>query len=274
MQEDDDIVELELWEEDDEPAIEHRVSLLTRVVHHPRLTAGSGALLVSFGIDLATRFDTTAVVLTLAASLMIGIKGDELLQSMIPGADQQAVRESAEHFADHLLGDDYPIYADQSVGAKLKRLFGRDRNPPLAMPKTERSNTVGKRERKAGLTLDRVLDLIEDGKLTDAQFFALLERLPDTIDADDYEDDDRDEDGATHAQNTASNEPVETPQDRKSTVRQYRLDAKQIAQFCALYPVHVANKDDALREVGANTAYRAHANEIIEEYKLLEKKKG
>jgi hypothetical protein len=79
---------------------------------------------------------------------------------------------------------------------------------------------------------------------------------------------------ATHAQNTALNRPQETTQTRNRPVKQYRLSAKQIAMFCALYPIHIANKDDALTEIGANSSYRAHANEIIEQYRLLEKKRG
>jgi hypothetical protein len=82
-------------------------------------------------------------------------------------------------------------------------------------------------------------------------------------------------DDATDAnctQNTSLGKPVETTQARNLRAKQYRLSDKQIALFCALYPVHIPNKDDALTEIGANSAYRAHANEIIEQYKLTEKR--
>jgi hypothetical protein len=80
-------------------------------------------------------------------------------------------------------------------------------------------------------------------------------------------------DDATCTQNTRRNEPIEPPQASQSGAKQYRLSDRQIAVFCALYPVHIANKDEALKEVGANSSYRAHANEIIEEHKLMEKMK-
>jgi hypothetical protein len=83
-----------------------------------------------------------------------------------------------------------------------------------------------------------------------------------------------DYDAATYAQNTQLNQPVERTQPQSKTVKNYRLSEKQIAMFCALYPVHIANKDAALTEIGANSAYRAHANEIIEQYRLMEKKRG
>jgi hypothetical protein len=54
----------------------------------------------------------------------------------------------------------------------------------------------------------------------------------------------------------------------------YRLSDEQVKMFIALYPNAISNKDKCLEAIGANTAYRQHANELIQRYNLLEKKQG
>lgn len=52
----------------------------------------------------------------------------------------------------------------------------------------------------------------------------------------------------------------------------YRLNDEQIRLFCAIYPNANPNKDECLKLVGANTKYREHANELIEQFHLLAKR--
>ena len=75
-----------------------------------------------------------------------------------------------------------------------------------------------------------------------------------------------------YAQEQAANRPVETPQAAQNGAMKYRLSPEQAQMFCALYPNANANKDECLKLVGANSAYRAHANELIQQYRLLEKR--
>jgi hypothetical protein len=65
---------------------------------------------------------------------------------------------------------------------------------------------------------------------------------------------------------------VEAAQAAQSGVMKYRLDDEQVRLFCFIYPDIEPNKDEALRKVGANTAYRAHANELILQHNLMAKK--
>ena len=72
--------------------------------------------------------------------------------------------------------------------------------------------------------------------------------------------------------------PVRQPEDTTRTSKsdvlpKYRLSDEQIIKFCTLYPEHIANKDRCLQSLGLNTNYRAHANEIIQQY-ALDRKRG
>lgn len=76
-----------------------------------------------------------------------------------------------------------------------------------------------------------------------------------------------------YAQKEALRPPVEQAQATQSDAMKYRLTDEQARMFCRLYPDVIRNKDDCLKKVGANSAYRAHANELIEHYNLLRKGK-
>ncbi len=69
-------------------------------------------------------------------------------------------------------------------------------------------------------------------------------------------------------------EPVEPTHDDQEDARgKFRLTAEQSAQFRAIYPEYDANKDRVLKKIGANSNYRAHADELIRQYGL-DRKRG
>ncbi len=172
----------EEWSEEYE-IDEVRPSLLSRAIDHPRLTLGGGSLLLSLVVDVAVRFDSFAVILGLGAALAIGWKGDDLakgaIQMFVPGADQEQARESADHFADRLIGD-YPVYADQRPAAKLKRLFRIEQGEVVdALPKNIPPPKRGevRTPRTASVSREDLIYMwFEEGKITVDQFWILLER--------------------------------------------------------------------------------------------------
>jgi hypothetical protein len=74
------------------------------------------------------------------------------------------------------------------------------------------------------------------------------------------------------AQENAVDQPGESAQGAQSRAK-YRLTEQQVAMFCQLYPDIIENKDECLRKIGANTAYRVHANELILQHNLMAKKR-
>jgi hypothetical protein len=82
--------------------------------------------------------------------------------------------------------------------------------------------------------------------------------------------------GAPFARNENALRPDEKPTQTTqngATSNKYRLTPEQVKMFISLYPDTIPNKDRCLEKVGANTAYRAHANEIIQQYQL-DRKQG
>jgi hypothetical protein len=75
-----------------------------------------------------------------------------------------------------------------------------------------------------------------------------------------------------YAQRSGVEQPVEQTQAAQGGAMKYRLTDEQVTLFCFIYPGIEPNKDEALRRVGANTAYRAHANELILQHNLMAKK--
>lgn len=74
------------------------------------------------------------------------------------------------------------------------------------------------------------------------------------------------------AQEDVADRPGESAQGAQNRAK-YRLTDQQAAMFCQLYPDIIENKDECLRKIGANTAYRAHANELILQHNLMAKKR-
>lgn len=172
------------------------------VMQHPRFALGGGSLFVSFAVDCFFRFDLMIVAMGVGAVTIIAWKADDLIEGAIhllaPGSDQEQTREIASHIADHALAD-YPVYTDQSIGAKLRRLIGLgDREvvegeaeepgsslpaPKRALPpKREvvaqsREDIQHYKEGRETVLVERAMNLLEDGIINDKQFFVLLDRI-------------------------------------------------------------------------------------------------
>lgn len=162
---------------------------LGHVVNHPRLALGGGSLAVSFAVDIFVRFDPFVAVLGFGAAIVIGFKGDDLvrgtMQLLVPGSDQEEAREIADRFAEHALAD-YPVFADQSVGAKLRRLLRLEEGEvveaddvPPPQPKGDRVKTLPASANSGPLTYERIVTWFEHRMINDEQFFALLQRIDD-----------------------------------------------------------------------------------------------
>ena len=159
-------------------------------VEHPRIALGGSTLLLSFVVDVAVH-DPFITILGLAAAAVIGWKGEDLMQIIVPGSDQEAAREDADRFADNLL-EGYPVYSDQSANAKFKRLFHLpsadwtevgeedkivDALPPKRKQIAPPQKRVSQTNSSGGLTVDRITEWFESGRIDDTQFFELLERI-------------------------------------------------------------------------------------------------
>lgn len=166
-------------------------ALAARVMDNPRLTLGGGSLLLSFALDIAIRFDPLVIILGLGAAAAITVKGEDLatgtMKLLVPGSDTEQARESADYFADRALAD-YPIYADQSALAKIRRLFKLEEGEVVdALPQKRGSlpkkQDINQRNGNVvnmggeGLTFERITAWFDDGRIDDTQFFALLERI-------------------------------------------------------------------------------------------------
>ncbi len=91
----------------------------------------------------------------------------------------------------------------------------------------------------------------------------------------DFELEDEQEIGAHCARTeTGVRPPGETAHSAHNDAQRYQLNKQQVLLFCQLYPDPISNKDEALKRVGANSRYRDHANEIIQQYQLDNKKRG
>ncbi len=75
-----------------------------------------------------------------------------------------------------------------------------------------------------------------------------------------------------YAQKQPLRPPENGAQEAQNDAHKYRLSDEQARMFCALYPDVIPNKDDCLKKIGANSAYRAHANELIRQHNLLRKR--
>jgi hypothetical protein len=175
---------------------------MAMAINHPRLSLGTGSLLVSFALDIVVRFDPLVVILGLGAAVTIGFKAEDLMQAFVPGSDQEQARESADRFADHLL-EDYPIHADHSVRAKLRRLFHLEESEVIeAPPRLKGESTKSLPAHNTGgeaLTYERICIWLEHHIINDKQFFVLLQRLDEgpknrdgngygTVDIDEHEE--------------------------------------------------------------------------------------
>lgn len=197
---DEDEEQDEEWEDDEDTGLLEEEEEMGRLqvavrsaMNHPRITLGGSSLLLSFAVDIAIRFDPLVVVLGLGAACAIAIKGNDLAEGaqhfLIPGSDQEQTRADADRFAEGML-DGYPVYADQSVGAKIRRLFRLEEGrvvdqgegtenvrPVRQLPALKRG--VKKQDRPAGegLTYDRIATWLEEGLIDDKQFFELFDRI-------------------------------------------------------------------------------------------------
>jgi hypothetical protein len=156
-------------------------ALISHAMYHPRLTFGGGSLLVSLAADIVVRFDPLVTVLGLAAAVAIGWNGDSLARGMrdlIPGANQEQAQEDAYRFAEKLAGD-YPVYADQSTGAKLRRLFRMEQGEVVDAPPKPKGDRVKELPSNIGqaLTYERICTWFEQCMINDKQFFTLLKRI-------------------------------------------------------------------------------------------------
>ena len=199
MAADEEEFDYEEWELEDEeetdllplePESSKLRMLQETAIGHPRLTFGGGTFLLSLIVDAAIH-DPFVAVLGVAAAAALGWKGEDLMQAFVPGSDQEAAREDADRFADNLL-EGYPVYADQSANAKFKRLFhlpsadwtevGEEPPPPQQgrVKKQQRQMQVVEEEDEEGegeLTHARIIAWLEDGLITNKQFFVLMQRI-------------------------------------------------------------------------------------------------
>lgn len=161
-------------------------SVMGHIARHPRLDLTGGTLLLSFGVDIFVRFDPFGVIVGLAATAVVCWKSGDLVQGameiLVPGSNQDAVREGAEDFADRYLGD-YPVYADQSFGAKMRRLFHLEEGEIVdAPPRPKGSIKELPSNTDEPLTYERIATWLEHRMINDKQFFVLLKRLDNEID--------------------------------------------------------------------------------------------
>jgi hypothetical protein len=158
-------------------------------MNHPRLSFGGGSFFLSIAADLVFRLDPLWVFMGLGAAAVIAVKGDDLAEGfqqwLIPGSDQEQVAEDAGRFADQML-ESYPVYADQSALAKLKRLFHLEEGKVVdakkkALPPKKSGNgkslNGNETSGETGLTVDLICEWFSDGRIDDTQFFDLLDRI-------------------------------------------------------------------------------------------------
>ena len=273
----DDVIFEEEWEEDETSVVpldeDEHTSFLTHAMNHPHLTLGGGSLLLSFAVDVAIRFDPFVVVLGLAATVVIGWNGEFLargMQSLILGADQEQVREDADHFADQLLLD-YPMHSDQRPIAKIRRLFRieedevRDVAPP---PKRERANNRQTKDEGEGLTFERIATWLEEGRINDKQFFFLLQRL----DTESAVSDPRNRNG-NEAQNGGEEASLEAVSPPPEPLRPPGWDSEKIHQIIGAFRA-TNHLDNSLKALDLSTSQRNRdvAREILKQQGLWKEK--
>lgn len=194
--EEDETALLELEDEEETPGRWQMVwAMATDITtSHPRLSCGGGSLAISIAIDVVVHFDPFVSILGLVSAAVIGWKGEDVLQLFAPSADpEEAHRVVSQVF-------DYPTYRDQSVQAKIMRLFrqGPDSLYELAEPEEEEQqpvrqvrplpplqrtgevkrlppgNTAGAGQ---GLTHERIIAWFERGTIDDQQLVRLLDHI-------------------------------------------------------------------------------------------------
>lgn len=276
----------EEWEDDDtalleeeEPIAEGRFQV---VIHHamnrPRLTLGGGSLLLSFAADIAVHFDPLVTILGLGAAVAIAFKGNDLAEGfqklLVPGSDQEQVTEDASRFAEGWLAD-YPVYADQSVGAKLRRLFKLEvvdalprKDTPLPKKGTaKKGNANVVSTGGEGLTYERIATWFDEGRIDDVQFFALLDRL-----------DHPSQPVTRNARNDGAKPPLEADvSEQNKAVTPVTLPPgwaeEDLFVLPRLYRIE-NNIDKCLTGIGVSTSQdnRRFAREILKEQGLLKEK--
>jgi hypothetical protein len=268
-------------EEDETERVSSWQNMKLKAINHPHLTLGGGSLVASFVIDVFVRFDPLCVVLGLGAAIAIGWKGDDLMDGtiklLVPGSDQEQAQEDADRFADQML-EDYPVYADQSAGAKLRRLFHLEEGTIVDALPPKRESIAKKASNKKGnvvetggegLTFERIVTWFDEGRIDDVQFFDLLERLDHPKKAvsgnrnGNRNDDENEAEEALEADVSPSMEPLRPP----------GWDEEKVFQLIGAF-LAINHLDNSLKAIGLSTSQRNRdfARETLRQQGLLKEK--
>jgi hypothetical protein len=138
-------------EEEQQPAGGQHMPPTLRNISKEQVMLTGGALLTSGLADVALHLDKTGVFMGLLASFVVARHSNDILSTFIPGRDREHVVEMTERVLEMAARDgeayDDEEYRDQSVPAKLKRLFSFKPLAPIAPKRTmPEPKQAGKRE--------------------------------------------------------------------------------------------------------------------------------
>jgi hypothetical protein len=259
---------------DEEEDQRGRLQLIaSHAMDHPRLACGGGSLILSLTADVIAHLDPLVVVMGIAATVVIGWNGETLvkgIQQLLPGSDQAQVQEDADRFADHFLHD-YPVYADQSLSAKIRRLFRLEEGevveeplPPLKKREVTKGN--GPHASIEAFTYERIATWLEQRIINDRQFFILLRRI----------DEGKDEGKNRHGNGTTDEHEAPSEADVSPSMEPLRpagWTEEKISQLTGAF-LATGHLDNSLKALGLSTSQRNRdfARETLKQQGLWKEK--